>query len=261
MNLTTDVDISKFSKAMRQMSKETGLRLEPVIKSESGIILKTCAARTKVAPLKRVRPRSRLRAIKKEGYTRGDITVNAGIKGPYGRVWHRTPQKKFVLTRSDNFRRVPGTTARKHPWSKGFEIDTKEAVADVKPAVVKEFANGKRARGLARQSWLQIGDSLGIRLENVRGGPRVNLASARTALASNGRRYLNGKGREERHTTTFFITLINRYPPGRRIGLDHILVRTIKGRTSFFYTNLRKGTFRTLSGIARAYPGLDVRPV
>lgn len=251
-----EVDASQFARAMRDLSKRTGIELPKVLRNETGVILKTCAKRTKVAKKGKVlAARARLRAIKRLGYTRGDITVNAGIKGDYGRVWHRKPNGKYLMTRQAGFRKK-GIGK----FSKGFEIDTREAISDVKSEAAGEVQRARKSVGLARQSWLHIGDSLGIRLENIK-TPRVNLKSARAAMASDGKRYRNGYGKETKRAFRNIITLVNTLPWGRskHLRLNSVLARTVNGRTKFFYANLRRGVFKSQSATARKYPGLYVR--
>lgn len=111
----------------------------------------------------------------------------------------------------------------------------------------------KGARGLAKRSWLQIAQDLGIPLEAI-------AAYVRGARPSSGKEYTNGSGKEFRGTDTFFIEIANNYPAladGRLPG-HSILQRAINGRLAFFAKNLEKGVFENLAARAQKYPGVFV---
>jgi hypothetical protein len=271
-------ELAKLSGAFKAIARSARVSGEAVLRGEAGIILKTCAGRTKVATQKKADQRSALSVLNKGGLDLtgsagtqpGDITVNAGWKGPFGRVWVRSPVRRnerlgkhparFRLAGQINKTSFSFKPERFH-WKTGTWIDIVEAAADVAYQMRKAIPAGRKAIGLARQSWVQIADSLGIRLESVQGGGALSaagLAKARSAIAATGRRYTNGLSRQERGARAS-ITLINRYPRGRNMGMDRTLAGVLIGRVRFFQQNMRRGVFFSIANTARAYPYLTVK--
>lgn len=272
MQAVLSVDSRGFSRALEEMSRTTGLALRKIIIAEAGSILKACAGDTKVATEKTVTQKAINRTLGKTGLgltkanDPGDISINTGARGTFGRVWVRSPAqrrgsgKPFRLAGTIGERTLSFSPERYH-WRRPAWTDITEAVADAAYQLAKVIPAAKKSIGLARQSWVQIADSLGIRLESVPGG-RISasaIAKARAAIASTGRPYTNGLGRRHDEAQSFFVTLVNRLPYGTRIGLDRILAKNINGRVRYFHENMRRGVFDHLSTIARKYPGLDIR--
>ena len=262
MSATLELDVRGFRRALNGLASFSGQSVERVIRAEAGSILKACAGSTKVATQQTADLRSRVRAIRELDFTGGignadaTISVNAGLRGPYGRVFMRKRDRSgWRRTHEAGFRPL-----WQH-YRRGDWIDLQEAIADVRRAVAAAVPVGRRAVGLARQSWVQIADALGIRLESVPGGriSAAGIAKARAAIASSGQAYVNGQARQYAQAQSFFIELRNRLPYGRKIGLDSILAAAVRGRVRYFEQNLARGTFDQLARVARAYPGLDVR--
>lgn len=278
-------EIAKLSRAFHAIARNAHMAGEAVLRGEAGIILKACAGRTKVSTVAKADRRSARRVLGKQGLDLtgasgtkpGDITVNAGARGPFGRVWVRSPERRTVgrqgptasprptgkpfrlagQINSTNF----GFKPTHYHWKRGVWIDIMEAATDVAYQMRKAIPAGRKAIGLARQSWVQIADSLGINLETVRGGGTLSaagLAKARAAIAANGRRYTNGLSRHERGARAT-ITLINRYPRGRSMGMDATLAGVMLGRVRYFEQNVRRGVFASIADTARAYPYIVVR--
>lgn len=257
-------ELRKFSESGRIIAAALGTSVEVWARAEAGVILKTWAGRTKVATQQKVDRNARNRAIRGLDLTRGgDITVNTGIKAPYGRVFLRTKSGKYRRTHEAGFRPVSGARGqgKGDHYKKGDWIDLKEAIAATRLAVSKALPTARRAIGLARQSIVQIADDLGLRLETVRGGGTLSaagLAKARAALASNGQHYSNGTGLTARTAQDFTLTLINRYPKNGPLGMDRTLRGVIAGRIKYFEKNLAEATFLSASRTAKAYPYLEV---
>ena len=277
MSATLSVDpaeLEKLPTAFRTIARAARVSGEEVLRGEAGIILKACAGRTKVTTVAKADQRSALRVLNKggldltgsSGTQPGDITVNAGERGPFGRVWVRSSSQRrgtgrpFRLAGQIN-KSSFGFRPERYHWKKGTWIDIIEAAADVAYQMRKAIPAGRKAIGLARQSWVQIADSLGIRLEEVKGGGSLSVAGltkARAAIASNGRTYVNGLSRQERRARAS-ITLINRYPAGRRMGMDATLRSVLIGRARYFEENFRRGVFGSIAKTAKAYPFLQVK--
>lgn len=124
-----------------------------------------------------------------------------------------------------------------------------------------------KAIGLTAGSWVQAADSAGLDI-----GSSAYITKARNAVPSSGRRYQNGKTRQEGNASQFLLTIINSMPilvngikrkkrSGGNTELDgwKIINRAIKTRRSAFLMDLRKGVFADLETRARRYPGIFTR--
>lgn len=270
--------LERLPAALRAIAGATGASAREVVTGFAGVILKTCAGNTKVAPAEKTVIRSQKRLIRDLGLSGGKnsgafdiVTINAGVKADFGRAFLRTTSGFWRRTHDANFKPVAGwpSKGRTKPGDHYSDYEwlvLRSAIQTVRARLQAARAAGKRAAGLARQSWVQIADTLGIRLEDVRGGGRLSaagIAKARAAMASNGQRYQNGLSREEQKQGAFLITLINRYPEkakrGRPLGLDATLRRAMLGQVSYFERNLELGVFNSIEKTARAYPFIAVR--
>jgi hypothetical protein len=105
------------------------------------------------------------------------------------------------------------------------------------------------ARGLAKKAWSQLAQTLGI---------AVKIPAAFSKATHRGKDYpQNATATENKSGAAFFIQGRNTRLYAR--GTVAAISRAIKGRTSYFATNLRKGVFKTNSEIAARYPGLSVK--
>lgn len=271
--LTADTaELDKLPTAFRAIAAAAHRSPVNILLGEAGIILKACAGATKVATADQADKRARLRYLRDQQLTGRNpgvgVTVNAGVRkgAPYGRVFLRTSTGHWRRSHEAGFKPVAGMPrpGRKKAGDRYSERDwllVRSVVETVKRGIAPARAAGKRTIGLARQSWVQIADALGIRLESVKGGGKLSaagIAKARAAIASNGQRYANGLGTLERKAYETIVTLTNRYPAGHRIGMDRTLRAVAIGRVRYFEENMRRGVFRTIASTARAYPYLQV---
>ncbi len=269
------VNFIQFNRAMVDLQRVTGQTMKQVVRSEVGHILKECAAKTKVATQDSVQRKAQLKAIKKLSYTqapdRGDVSVNSGWRknSPYGRVWIKvrsgSGRKNYILARGPNFdfpagsatlELTPGSRTGTNRWIANVRL----AVGRVVPAVEETFEKALKSVGLARQSWVQIADSIGISLESVPGTNLTaqGLAKARAALASDGVAYVNGTARQYGDASKFIVQIINKLPYVRRVKMDAVLARAINSRTTKFYNAARQGVFNSAKKTLSKYPGLFV---
>lgn len=253
-----------YGDALAYMSKLTGLDRKRIVKAEAGVILKTAAARTKVAPVSAVTQAGRLRTLRGMGLTSGKVdrdgyrvTINAGKKGPYGRVWARkNGSDKWQLVMGNKFSRV-----NRHFDSPLWNV-AMNAVRAAKSAIKIGVKKAKASRGLARQSWILIADRLGIDLASVQGGGSLSasaIATARKATVKGGKNQNNGRAREEDKAHQYFVTLINGLPYGRRIGLDRTLTVIMAGRVKYFATAVRKGFRGAMQDTTRLFPSWTLK--
>lgn len=263
--------MASYSTALRRLAAQTGRPQIDVLRGEAGIILKTCAGRTKIAPRPKTDKRSRRALGSKYMLTTaskvGDVTINLGIKPgkPIGRVWRRVGSNggkgRFLLIGQmpEKMNSVRWLKLRKNgTWGKYSSAIV--PVLHVIDNIERYIKTGRGAAGLSRQSWVQIADGLGLKLEQIASGgasPQV-IAQARAALAANGKKYVNGSGDQVATDAKAQITLTNSLPWGVSAGLDRMLAAVVSGRTKYFERNYAKGTFDTTRNIARAYPWMRV---
>lgn len=258
--LNADEIGAKFSESIRTLSKLTGFSERTVTLAECGIVLKTCAGRTKVAAPKTIDVRAQVRALRTLGLTGGasnreaNVSINAGLRGPYGKVflrkkdgvgWRRTHNAGFQVI-------------NRH-YKKGDWIDIQEAIADANREMDKARRAGQQSAGLSRQSWVQMADDLGITLEDVPGGgiSAAGLKKARAAMASNGKVYANGyASATDDPGRAFYATLTNRLPYWPKLHFDSILAGVIAGRAKFFQQNVERAVFASYAETVRKYPWL-----
>lgn len=255
---------AKLSAAIRDIARLSGFSEKAVVRAEAGSILKQCVNRTKIANPARIDVRTRVAVLHAIGLTKrsgvGGITINAGVRGEIGRVWVETnggrgKGKPFKLAGQQNSDGSAFTPENRH-WKSGTWTDIKEAAADSGNQLASRIPMGRQSAGLARQSWVQIADELGIRLESVPGGgSSAAIAKARQAMASNGRYYLNGlAAQNEQQGKSYFVTLINRLPYHAKAGLDAVLASVIAGRVGLYRRTFANGAFQSVQKAARNYP-------
>lgn len=268
MNIKVDTRAASamYSQAFQRLAALPGFNTKDILRAEAGVILKTWAGRTKVATQDSVERRLRARVAhnlkmqKVGGDNPYGITVNNGARGgTRGEVWFRTAAKRFqqagIIDSGDGY--VPAWT---HWKTQDWQRINAGALA---------YANMLKARRKAaldsaaftRQSIIQIADSLGIDLTQVKGGGTLSaagIAKARAAIASSGRAYQNGVGFQGGDDIKAYVQLINRLPYGAKAGIDRTLIGIVFGRAKYIEQSYAKGAFDSISSVARAFPNLRV---
>ncbi|MBS0328221.1 MAG: hypothetical protein JSR30_00080 [Proteobacteria bacterium] len=250
-----------FAAAVDKMSKLTGLDPKKILLAEAGSILKRCFAKTPRPPADaQLVIAGRLKALRALQLTGGKpgtmVTINAGKRAPYGRVFLRTKKDRFRRTHDDNFRPL-----NQHYKDADWEL-LQNSIHDAKIAVAKVVPQKRAAAGLARQSWDLIAQSLGIRLESVPGGAAVSaraLQQARNARVPGDKQRNNGTSRIDENNGKLLITLINRLPYGPKIGFEHTLAAAMAGRAKYMETAIAKGFNGSIEQTARLFPGWTVK--
>jgi hypothetical protein len=255
---------AQFSGMIRSMAKLTGVSERDITRGEAGRILKKWAGYVKVAKPAIIERNARLRSLRALGLTgggnvrgAGNVSINAGIRGAVGRVWFRTQQRRFQLAGLVDPKSGKLTPNQRH-FRKADWIDINEAIQDYNIALNRALEAGKRASGLARQSVIQIADSLKIDLNGVPGSgvSTAGIAKARKAIASDRRLHVNGYGFEKNNGGSYSCTLVNLYPFMLKSDIDFGLRRAMAGELGYFQQNLRRGVFGSIRNISRAYPWL-----
>lgn len=261
-------ELRKFTESGRTIAAAVGTSVDLWATAEMGVVLKTWAGRTKVrknrplevSGLMRAAALSRLAAgfaSIRGGVDRGEAGVNLGTRGgAFGRVWYRTRNegRKFQDVYG------PGFSKGKHIAPRDWGAVSK-LVVHFRAHYAELVRAAKGAAGLSRQAVVQIADSLGIRLESVKGGGALSgagLAKARRAMPSSGRTYRNGYGIRTSGIFGGTVEAVLVYPLLRKLGMDTTLAGVIRGRLAYFHRNLEEGTFLSASKAAKAYPYLQV---
>lgn len=248
-----------FARALDQMGKLTGLDPRAILKAEAGSVLKKAITATKAPPSQStLTVAGRIKALRALGLTGGgEVSINAGKKAPYGRVFVRKKN-------GDGYRRTHD--AGFHPLNQHYTdamwAKITAAISDAKRVIAKVVPSTKAAAGLARQSWVLIADSLGIRLEEVPGGGLSPSAISRVrgAVARGGKQINNGSSVTVEEPGKFGVILINRLPYGDRLHFQPILTAAIAGRAKFMQTAISKGFNGSMEQVAKLFPGWTVKP-
>lgn len=252
-----------FGQALKKMAELTDLPLKQVVRAEAGSILKTCVAYTGVADAEKVPGRARKKLIAELELNTGDVVISSGVRSSAV-----AGQIVAISTgpRSHRKRRVAygpgdpvGAPANIH-WRRSDWTDIQEAKFDYVRRVVQAVRSAIKAIGLSRQSWIQIADSLHIRLEDVPGGKpsAAAIGKARAAMASDGKAHTNGRSREAEMTDQYFVDLINGYPAQEKVGMPRVLLTAIRNRQKHFEMTLNKGVFDSFQSVAQQFPGFYV---
>jgi hypothetical protein len=252
-----------LSYAFQEMSKLSNLPIDRIVRAEAGSVLKYCAGATREKQPEQVTPRARAEAIRHLELNRGDVTINSGFREPEkaGRIWARSSgtrsTRRFRMAYGDG---LPVGTPTNIHWRRGDWTDIQEAKADYERIAERYMSNAIRSIGLARQSWIQVADSLGIKLEEVPGGHISPSAIARARLATSryGKEEQNGSSRTSQDPNNFFVEIVNSIPYAARAGMGATLLRAMSGRARYFEESLNHGVFQSLQEISRRYPGFDI---
>lgn len=268
-----------FSESLRTVAKLKGFSERTVTIGEVGTILRACVGKTKIADPQKADIRSRQKALKSLHLTTGSasgnyVSVNSGLRGPAGFVWFKTdgphPRSKvkggakITGRRFQLAGRIPPNGGAFDPGKFHFKpadwFAIQAAAFDASAAIQKAVPLGRASAGLAAQSWVQMGDDLGIALEDFPGGASSSkLAKARAAIASNGRVYTNGIGTEQyEENKSYFATLINQLPYWPKIQLDTVMLTVLAGRAKYFQQNVARAVFASHAETVRAYPWMKL---
>lgn len=269
----SEAELKKFSDAGRTIAAAVGTSAELWANAEMGIVLKTWAGLTKVRKPRELATSALLRVyrmarrvagmenLKNKGRVGpGQAGINLGIRtGNFGKVYYRT-RKAGLAMGNRGLQDVygPNFSGGKHIAPRDWgAVSTLVSVFRTEYRFAIKAAQG--AGGLSRQAIIQIADSLGIRLEAVKGSrlSDAGIAKARRAMPSNGRTYRNGTGVRKRGVAGY-VEAILRYPRAHAIGMDVTLTQVIRGRLAYFQRNLEEGVFLSAKSAARAYPYLEV---
>ncbi len=253
-------ELAKFGQAGRAISAAVGVGFEMWAMGEAAVVCKQWAGHIPEAMPDAARLRSRGRARNKAGVGSLDkfsVTANTGrFGGQIGLLWFRTRRGKFIKAGE-----VSDSGAVSQPRRRFTESDWTKVVSAqsaFSALLPKAIEAGQRAIGLARQSVLQIADSLGLNLETAAGGGGADFSRARAARASDGREYINGFGYKFGQGDKFTVTLVDIYPYIQEAGIDQALELVVAQRMAYHEVNLALALKKDLRAVEQAYPYLQI---
>lgn len=266
--MAKDVDIkldtTRFNAAVIELSRRTGISLPVVMRHEAGHVLKKCIVRTKVASqskIKKAAPsHARIRSFSK---SEGLSTTTGAKGGRKNTIWYKSPtaKKPFPVgefsSTGKSGKAYSSSTRSIGPYIQSIVAS---ALAAYKSLAATTLEQRLKSAGLARQSWIHIADSLGMDLLMLQGGDDVGAAmsKARGAVASSGKRHINGWGIETTAAAKTTITLVNVLPYASKLQLSGKLSSAINGRAAFLRRNIQEGVFNSAQQVAAKYPGMYV---
>ncbi len=252
-------ELRKFQAAGRAIQAAASIGVEEWAVGEGGVILKLWAGNVAIPNVNAVERRARNRVLKNEGLTQGKITINSGVRGEEGRVWIRAKNGKYRLAGM-----VAHNAGSFSPENLHFSPDQwadQQSATGRYQGKAGMIAMARRTIGLARQSIIQIADTVGIALERVVGGGigAGGVAQARGAVASDGKVYQNGTGTRQKTATSFALEFVNTYPKIQQAHVDTALINALGSRQAFHSRNFEAGVFKSVEKTARAYPYIEVK--
>lgn len=108
----------------------------------------------------------------------------------------------------------------------------------------------RAARGLAKKSWWQLAEALGLRIEVSEYVP--------SAIATTGKDYNDTSVARVTNERGVSITITNAQPTANAIGGARALHVAIQGRLKYFSRSCELAVFAEMQKIARQYPGLKI---
>lgn len=253
-------ELRKISEAGRVISRETGIAVETWARSEAAAILSGWASGVKQSTVTSAERRARNKTLKDAGLTQfsgntSNLTINSGVRGKEGTIWRRNKRAGTFYAAGAVGHNGGGVSWVKGGWAKAIEVAS--AYVGELPAAL---AIGRRTIGLARQSIVQIADSIGLDLGHARAGTlsAADASAARNAVASDGKVYQNGHGSQQKTETSYSLELVNTYPKIQQAKLDAALEQVLARRISVAKGELNNDLSAALRRTSRACPWVEV---
>jgi hypothetical protein len=249
------IDTTGIMGMFRDLSRMSGRDLADVTRDQAGKILETAIRYTPMAKMKVARETAQ-RTVRRRFNTYGAGDVGTAARNNYPRISISQKRGKvWWVDKNEDGLRVFYLMNGSRKWSDErwgkYLAEENDRINDLAMALETADKRAIGAIGLARQSWVQIADSLGIPLRFTSEG-RI-----RSAIASTGRRYINGRGTETTGQNSFIIELINDHPIlVDKLGGAGILQRAVSTRRRAFDIDMKKGVFNNIELRVKRYPGI-----
>lgn len=268
MTPTLTIDTTGFTAMVRGFEQSLGHlgqmpNTDKILRTLIGRIVEGCIRRTRMASVKRIRAhfKSKGNSASAPGVA---MSVNDGTRGGVGgRVWYGE-DPSISDTVSAGQRAALQRKAKRggkvwvimenalHPGAgmlRRFTALDSLRQSNIKGVLKQRLMAALGARGLAKNSWYQIAQKLGI---TVKCPPQ-----AQRARPSSGASYSPGSGARFEGVRGLYYEITNSYPFRKfRIPGASILSSAIQGEMGYFKNNLKHGVFADLAQIAKKYKGI-----
>lgn len=216
------VDTRPFNALCDQLSKLVpSVKVEQIVDGEVGKTLEGAVRNTKVASASRIKKRyDEFVPLGMDAYSPKQIRRFGNLKG------------NNLVYYMEN--RYPNAL-----WSR------------LRARRVQLIARLRQARGLARRSWLDIADQMGLQID-VPG-------YVRTAVATTGKTYRNTSAKRSRNKGGYSVRIINAQPTAINTNAARAIQRAMDGRSKYFLRQCEHGVFGDVAKVAKAYPGFKMK--
>jgi hypothetical protein len=245
MELTVDMNTMGFKALCEELAKISGKDFEDVVRFQAGAVLKRVMSKTKAANPAKLRKRAKQVANLERGYfpQRDGTALIIGTSTKM-RFWKDySPKTDKPTVYPINHRRLPGDV-----WE-----NYRRAVARIAP---KMKAFGKKilgARGLAKQTWLNIAMAFGV--DYILKAP----AYIYKAKSTSKKIYRNSEGKEFFTMRDAYVVMKQRYKKLTENGFAAVILQAaIRARIKAFSTDVNRSVFKDAKKRASRYPGVFV---
>jgi hypothetical protein len=234
--MSKNVDLSKFTAAIHQLSQLSGKDLETVMKAETSKVLEICVRFTPVADREKIK--AQVTADTEWRFEHNDSDAGTVYKTKAGKEWFTNdPQKAkwFMLSW-----RLPASV-----WSSYLRVVSRN-LQDFTSTLARRLQAALARRGLTKATWLQIASTIGAPAPKAPGF--VQQAKIKEGI---------GSGQVHTAAKSVVITATNRSKAliRQRTG-QGIADRAVASRAKFIDTAIRKGALSSLEKRAKSFPHL-----
>lgn len=217
------VDTRQFNAMCEQLSKLTAVKYDKVVRAEVGKVLEKALEFTPSLSVGKVKARF------------ASARFSSQPSGMY------SPKNRRAVPTKNGY--IVYYLGNRYPDALWSVMDARRRT---------HLAAVLAAKGLAKKSWLQIADLLGINIKAP-----VYVAAA---VASDGKQYMNVTAATKHSKSSIVIEFSNSQPTVNipRVGGARALERAIQGRIKFFDKNASLAVFADIKKQAKAYPGLKL---
>jgi hypothetical protein len=232
---------------------------------EMAAAVRICASGVKITTEKKIKDQVRRRYMAKFETGAGlmsDTKRDTWFREPAGGwvpVGHDALPRQTVMSGPQSGKRMSGTAARgwrvsSYVWSAAV------AANDARLAYIKAQIPARlKARYLGLQSWVQIGDAMGIDLNSVPPKTKnIKIQDARDALDRKGKRYRNGTSFEGENAGRYSLTITNDSPVEVNKEGQARLSAALDRRAKAFENNVKHKVFDDMKARMARYPGMFV---
>lgn len=282
IGLVTDLSTSRYVMMCEDLMKLSGKDFVPVMFETVGQILNFCIKQTKSASRSKVIQSVSKRRSSRYTFPSGEvISVSSRHPGHISfldtSTWDRTgwvTSKSATGSKTRPKFSIDGKTwhemegdAMRHwsdeRWAKYQAFKSQMASAQgvmgekggrqtLTLQKGKDLAAALGSIGLAKHSWYQIGEALGIE------GALKVASYVKSARPQDGKVYQNGTAQAVLETAAAYIEMRNDYPAAIRMNGQTLINYAIVSRSLAFEREVEKGVFLDLKTRAERYPGLFV---